>query len=66
MAVVIDLVGELGHVGGNLGLQRGGQHLPSTIANNLIQQRSSGNVVVRLCDVVNYGEQGRTFPNPAR
>ena len=36
--VVIDLVSVGVDVGGNLGLQGRGQHLPGTVADNLIQQ----------------------------
>ncbi len=68
VAVVIALVSELRHVGGDLGLQRRGQHLPSAITDNLIQQRPTSTtvgVVVGLRAVVNYGEHGRTFPTSA-
>jgi len=64
VAVLIELVGVLGHVGGDLGLQRGGQHLSRPVADDLIQQRATGSVaVVGVLGVVNYGEHGRTFPN---
>lgn len=53
------------NVGGDLGLQCRGQHLASTIADNLIEQRPTRTavVVVGRFGVVNYREQGRTFPN---
>jgi len=39
VTVLIDDVGELLNVGGDLGLQRRRQHLPRTTADQLIQQR---------------------------
>jgi hypothetical protein len=60
------VVGELLHIGGDLGLQRRGQHLTGTVANNLIKQRPpAGLVAVGLIGIVNYGEHGRTFPTSA-
>jgi len=52
-------------VGGYLGLQRCGQHLAGTVADYLIQQRPTATaiVVVGAIRIVNYREQGRTFPN---
>jgi hypothetical protein len=38
VAVLVDLIGELLDVGADLGLQRRRQHLPGTIANDLIKQ----------------------------
>jgi hypothetical protein len=60
--VLVELVLELLDVGGDLGLQRRGQHLPSTIAHDLIKKRPTGRLVGRL-DVVDYLEHERTFPN---
>jgi hypothetical protein len=37
--VLVELIGELLHVGGDLGLQRRSQHLTGTLADNLIKQR---------------------------
>ena len=37
--VLVDLVGVSVDVGGDLGLQRRGQHLPGTVADDLIEQR---------------------------
>ncbi|WP_264015280.1 hypothetical protein [Mycolicibacterium thermoresistibile] len=68
MTVLVELIGELRHVGGDLGLQRRGQHLPGPVADNLIQQRPTSTtvgVVVGLRAVVNYREHGRTFPTSA-
>jgi len=63
-AVLVELVSELLDVGGDFGLQRGGQHLASTIADDLVKQRPmASRLVVGLLGIVNYGEQGRTFPN---
>jgi hypothetical protein len=62
--VLIDLVGELFHIRCNLGLQRRGKHLPSTITDDLIEQRPTRtSVVVGRLRIVNYREHGRTFPN---
>ena len=62
--VVVELIGVLGHIRGDLGLQRRGQHLPGTVADDLVQQRAPrGLVAVGVLGVVNYGEHGRTFPN---
>jgi len=60
--VLVELVLELLDVGGDLGLQRRGQHLPSTVAHDLIKKRPTGRFVGRL-DVVDYLEHERTFPN---
>jgi hypothetical protein len=49
-------------VGGDLGRQRRGQQLPSTVAHDLINKRPTGRLVGRL-DVVDDLEQERTFPN---
>jgi hypothetical protein len=65
VTVLIDLVGVGVDVGGHLSLQRCGQHLPGTVADDLIQQRSTATAVVLVgaIRIVNYREQGRTFPN---
>jgi len=69
VAVVIALVSELRHVGGDLGLQRRGQHLPGTVADDLVEQRPArtGRIagLVGVGVVVYYREHGRAFP-PAR
>jgi hypothetical protein len=65
VAILVELISELSHVSGDLGLQRSGQHLPSPIADNLVQQRPAGLVTVGLLGIVNYGEHGRTFPTSA-
>ncbi|KMV18837.1 hypothetical protein ACT16_20955 [Mycobacterium heckeshornense] len=65
VTVVIDLIGELCHVGGDLGLQRSGQHLPGAVTDDLVEQRptSTAGAFVGLGGIVNYGEHGRTFPH---
>jgi hypothetical protein len=60
--VLVELVLELLDVGGDLGLQRRGQHLPSPVTDDLIKKRPTGRLVGRL-DVVDYLEHERTFPN---
>jgi integrase len=53
-------------VGGDLGPQRRGQHLPSAVADQIVQQRPADRrrgVLVGLGLVVDYLEHGRTFPN---
>jgi len=63
---LIDLVGELLHIGGHLGLQRRLKHLAGTVADDLIQQQPTrSHLLVRGIRVVNYREQGRTFPTSA-
>ena len=64
MPVLVDLVGERLDVGGDLGLQRRREHLPGTVADDLIEQRPDPHrVLVGRIRVVNYREHGRTFPN---
>jgi len=51
---------------GDLGLHRRRQHLPSTLASELVEQRaadSRGGVLVGLGLFLDYLEHGRTFPN---
>ncbi len=48
-------------VGGDLGLQRRGEHRARTVTHDLIEHRSAG--LVGLLDFLNYFEHGRTFPN---
>jgi len=63
-AVIVNLINKLFHVRCNLGLQRRSQHLPSTIADDPIKQRSTcTSVVVGRLRIINYREHGRTFPN---
>ncbi|WP_235633144.1 hypothetical protein [Mycolicibacterium fluoranthenivorans] len=38
-AVLVELIAELVHVGSDLGGQRRREHLPSTVADDLIEQR---------------------------
>ncbi len=62
--VLVDLIGVGVDVGGDLGLQRRRQHLPGTVAHDLIEQRPARRaVLVGRIGVVNYLEHGRTFPN---
>ena len=62
MSVFVELACERLDVGGDLGLQRRGQHLPSAVADDLIEQRPTSRLVGRR-GVVNYLERGRTFPS---
>ena len=59
---LVELVDERVDVGGDLGLQRDGKHLPSAVPDDLIKQRPTGRLVGHL-DVVDYLEHERTFPN---
>jgi hypothetical protein len=63
--VLVDQIGEPLDVGGDLRLQRGREHLPGSIANNLIQQRTTRIALIGRIRVVNYREHGRTFPTSA-
>ena len=62
VSVFVELACERLDVGGDLGLQRRGQHLPSAVADDLIEQRPTSRLVGRR-SVVNYLERGRTFPS---
>ena len=59
---LVDLVGERLDVDSDLGLQSCRKHLPSAVADDLIQQRTTGRLVGRR-SVVNYLEHGCTFPS---
>ncbi|GAA3131993.1 hypothetical protein GCM10020255_006030 [Rhodococcus baikonurensis] len=59
--VLVEVVSELVDVGGNLRLQRGCEHLPGAVADDLVEQGAPV-VVVGLVFVVYYREHGRTFP----
>jgi hypothetical protein len=63
VAVLVELVDELLHIGGGLGFECGGQHLPCTVTDDLIEQRPTDCLVVGLLHIMNYREHGRTFPN---
>jgi len=65
VAILIELISERGHIGGNLSLQCGGQHLAGAIADNLVQQRPAGLVAVGLLGIVNYREHGACLPTSA-
>jgi hypothetical protein len=63
---LIDLVGELLDIGGDLGLQGGREHLPGAVTDDLIEQRRAARRAARrvgLGLVMNYLEHERTFPN---
>jgi hypothetical protein len=46
-AVLINLIGELLHIGAELGLQRRRQHLPRTVADDLVKQRATRSSVFK-------------------
>ena len=50
VTVLVDLVGELGDVGGDLQLKCRGEHLTGTVAHDVVEQRSrrTGIVIRRL------------------
>jgi hypothetical protein len=55
-------------VGGDLGLERGGEHPPGTLTDQLVQQRHRAArriVNAGLDGLRDYGEHGRTFPTDA-
>jgi hypothetical protein len=68
--VLVDLVGERLDVGGDLGLQRRREHLSCAVADDLVEQRRIGRVLVGRLGVVDYLERGRTSragaPRPTR
>ena len=66
VAVLVDLTGVSLDVRGDLGLQRRREHLPCTVADDLVEQRPADRrrgVLVGLVLLVDYLEHGRTFPN---
>ena len=65
VAVLVDLVSVCLDVGGDLGLQRRREHLPSPITDDLIQQRPAprSRVDVGLDVLLDCLEHGRTFPS---
>jgi hypothetical protein len=60
-AVLVPLVGQLGDVGVDFGLQRGGEHPSGALADDLVDQGA----VWRGAVVVDYAEHGRAFPTGA-
>ena len=63
-AIGVDLPSMGLDMGGDLGLQRGRQHLPGTITDNLIQQRRAG--LVGLRTFLDYREHEGYLSEPAR
>jgi len=63
--VGIEQLGVRLDVGGDLDLQRSGQHLPSALTNQRVEQRRTPRrgLVTGLAGVPDYLENGRTFPN---
>ena len=59
--VLVADISELIDVRRDLGLQRGREHLPGTVADQLVQQRHRGRLLLRTL-LSNYREHGRTFP----
>jgi hypothetical protein len=63
-SILIELISELLHIGGDLSLQSRREHLPHAVASDLIKQRSTPSSVLNgRLRILNYGEHGRTFPN---
>jgi len=62
-AIIVADIGELVNIGRDLGLQRCREHLPCTVADQLVQQRPRrcGRRLLRTFSS-NYREHGRTFP----
>lgn len=58
-ATLIVLISQLGYVGVDFGLQRGGQHPSCTLPNDLVDE---GAAVCGAAVVVHYAEHGRAFP----
>ena len=63
--VLVALVGELGDVGVDLGLQRFGQHPPGALADDLVDQRHPVGAagVIGVGGSRNYGEHGSYLPD---
>jgi len=64
--VLIDLVLVCLDVGGNLGQKRRREHLPRTVAGELVEQRPTDgrrDVLLGPVLLVDYLEHGRTFPS---
>ena len=69
MTIGVEFVGVRLDVGGDLGLQRGREHLPCAVTGELIEQRpadSCRGVEVGLGLFGDYLEHGRTSPEPTR
>jgi len=65
-AVIIDLVLVSIDISGDFRQQRRGQHLPSAVTSELIEQRTTHRrrgVDVGLALLLNYLEHGRALPN---
>ena len=66
MPLLIDLITVRIDVGGDLGQQRRGQHLPCAVTGQLVQQRSTHcgrDVLLGLVVLGDYLEHGCTFPS---
>jgi hypothetical protein len=66
VTLLVDLVLVRLNVGGDLGQQRGREHLPSAVAGELVEQRPTDgrrDVPLGLILLVDYLEHGRTFPS---
>ncbi|GAB3002651.1 hypothetical protein GCM10023080_080400 [Streptomyces pseudoechinosporeus] len=61
-AVLVPLVGQLGYVGVDFGLKRGGQHSPRAFADDLVDQGAVRGTAVGI----DYAEHGRVFPTDVR
>jgi hypothetical protein len=60
----VELVGVRLDVSGDLGQQRRRQHLPSTVPDDLVQQRATTRAGLSWNrHIMDYLEHGRTFPN---
>ncbi len=65
-AAFVSLVSELGDVGVDLGFQRGGEHPPGALADDLVDQRRAGRrTVLGRVLLGDYREHGRAFPTDA-
>ncbi len=63
--VGIQLISVRIHVGSDLDLQRRGEHLPSTLTDQSVEQRPTHGrgLVTGLAVLLDYFEPGRIFPN---
>jgi hypothetical protein len=61
MPLIVSLAGQLSYICVDFSFQRGGQHPPGALPNDLVDQGS----ISRRAIIVDYREHGRAFPTDA-